>query len=146
PVRTLWLLESRHDARLQAVRDLAASRGVSIRTASRAELDQQAEGGRHQGVVAELAGVLQQLPTDLDTLLAGLNEETPFLLVLDGLQDPHNLGPCLRGAKAPGVHAVIAPRHRAAGVTPVARNVASGAAEYTAFITLPYLARTLLQL
>lgn len=146
PVRLLWLLESRHDARLQAVRDLAASRGIAIRTASRAELDQQAQGGRHQGVVAELAGESRQLPTDLDTLLAGLGEESPFLLVLDGVQDPHNLGACLRSANAAGVHAVIAPKDRAAGLTPTARKVASGAAEYTPFITVTNLARTLRQL
>lgn len=145
PVRVLWLLGSRHDARLQAVRDLAASRGVSIRTATRAELDQHADGGRHQGVVAELAGGARQLPTDLDTLLAGLSEP-PFLLVLDGVQDPHNLGACLRSANAAGVHAVIAPKDRAAGLTPVARKVASGAAEYTPFITVTNLARALRQL
>jgi len=70
----------------------------------------------------------------------------PLLLVLDGVQDPHNLGACLRSADAAGVSAVIAPRDRAAGVTPVARKVAAGAAETVPFIAVVNLARSLRQL
>ena len=68
---------------------------------------------------------------------------SPLLLVLDGVQDPHNLGACLRSADAAGVCAVIAPRDRAAGLTPVARKVAAGAAETVPFIPVVNLARTL---
>ncbi|HIE53826.1 MAG TPA: 23S rRNA (guanosine(2251)-2'-O)-methyltransferase RlmB, partial [Chromatiaceae bacterium] len=78
----------------------------------------------------------------LDELLIRL-EQPPLLLVLDGLQDPHNLGACLRSADAAGVQAVIAPRDRASGLTPVVCKVASGAAESTPFIQVTNLARTL---
>jgi 23S rRNA (guanosine2251-2'-O)-methyltransferase len=78
----------------------------------------------------------------LDALLDGL-EGPAFLLVLDGVQDPHNLGACLRSADAAGVHAVVAPRERAAGLTPTACKVASGAAERIPFVQVTNLARTL---
>ncbi len=78
----------------------------------------------------------------LDELLATI-DEPPFLLVLDGVTDPHNLGACLRSADGAGVHAVIAPRDRAGGLTPVVCKVASGAAETVPFIQVTNLARTL---
>ena len=77
----------------------------------------------------------------LDTL-----EEPAFLLVLDGIQDPHNLGACLRVADAVGAHAVIAPKDRAVGLTQTAIKVASGAAESVPYITVTNLARTLREL
>ena len=78
---------------------------------------------------------------DLFELLNGLAE--PFLLVLDGVQDPHNLGACLRSADAAGVHAVIAPRHRVVTLTDTVRTVACGAAEAVPFVQVTNLARTL---
>ena len=80
--------------------------------------------------------------TFLDTLLTSL-EAPPLLLVLDGVTDPHNLGACLRTADAVGVDAVIAPRNRACGLTPVVRKVACGGAEAVPFIQVTNLARTL---
>ncbi|MCP4283408.1 MAG: 23S rRNA (guanosine(2251)-2'-O)-methyltransferase RlmB, partial [Gammaproteobacteria bacterium] len=81
----------------------------------------------------------------LENLLINL-DEPPFLLILDGVQDPHNLGACLRSADGAGVHAVIAPKDRSVGLTPVVRKVASGAAESTPFFQVTNLARTLKQL
>lgn len=78
---------------------------------------------------------------DLDDLLAKTAE--PFLLILDGVQDPHNLGACLRTADAVGVHGLIAPRHRAAGMTETVRHVSSGAAETVPFFQVTNLANTL---
>jgi 23S rRNA (guanosine2251-2'-O)-methyltransferase len=72
--------------------------------------------------------------------------EKPLLLVLDGVTDPHNLGACLRVANAAGAHAVIAPRDRAAGITPAVSKVASGAAEATPYLMVTNLARTLAEL
>jgi 23S rRNA (guanosine2251-2'-O)-methyltransferase len=79
---------------------------------------------------------------DLEPLLARV-PGPPLLLVLDGVQDPHNLGACLRTADAAGAHAVLAPRDRAVGLTPVARKVASGAAEALPFVQVTNLARVL---
>ncbi|MCW8882915.1 MAG: 23S rRNA (guanosine(2251)-2'-O)-methyltransferase RlmB, partial [Sedimenticola sp.] len=78
----------------------------------------------------------------LESLLTKL-DVPPFLLILDGVQDPHNLGACLRSADATGVHAVIAPKDRSVGLTPTACKVASGAAESIPFYQVTNLARTL---
>ena len=96
-------------------------------------------GGRHQGVVARVE--MKNLAQDLDDLLDKV--EKPFLLVLDGVTDPHNLGACLRVANAAGADAVVAPKDRAAGITPTVSKVASGAAEATPYIMVTNLARTL---
>jgi len=105
-----------------------------------------AGGERHQGVVAECnVAASSQLALNIAELLSGI-DGAPFLLVLDGVQDPHNLGACLRSADAAGVHAVIVPRDRAVGITPVVSKVACGAAEHVPLIQVTNLARALRQL
>jgi 23S rRNA (guanosine2251-2'-O)-methyltransferase len=144
-VRQLWL-ESGHEsaARLQELRELAARAGVATDVADAAQLDRLADGERHQGVVATLAPRTGDPETLLEEALESVADGTaPLLLVLDGVTDPHNLGACLRSADGAGVAAVIAPRDRAAGLTPVARKVAAGAAESVPFVAVVNLARTL---
>jgi 23S rRNA (guanosine2251-2'-O)-methyltransferase len=142
-VTRLWVLASRKDARLNRLVELARKRGVPINESSRVELDGLTERGRHQGVVAAYAGESAPLAeADLDRVLDGA-QGSALVLVLDGIQDPHNLGACLRTADAAGAHAVVAPRDRAVGLTPAARKVASGAAEAVPFIQVTNLARTL---
>lgn len=141
-VHALWMLDSRNDDRLQRVSELAQKAGVRAQRVPRAELDRMTHDARHQGVVAEAEGAELLDEGGLFPLLDRL-QEPPFLLVLDGVQDPHNLGACLRSANAAGVHAVIAPKDRSAGLTAVARKVASGAAEMTPFFQVTNLARTL---
>ncbi len=131
-VAELWLERTRRDRRLADVTDLARQAGVKIRQVERAELDTAAEGANHQGILAWVRIPAARSEQELATLLDGL-QEPPFLLLLDEVQDPHNLGACLRTAEAVGVHAVIAPKDNAVGLTPVVCKVASGAAE-----TLPY--------
>ncbi len=144
-VHALWMLDSRHDDRHTRVAELAQKAGVRVQRVPRAELDRMTNDARHQGVVAEAEGAELRDEGGLIPLLDSL-EEPPFLLVLDGVQDPHNLGACLRSANAAGVHAVIAPKDRSAGLTAVARKVASGAAEMTPFFQVTNLARTLREL
>jgi 23S rRNA (guanosine2251-2'-O)-methyltransferase len=142
-VTRLWALASRKDARLNRLVELARKRGVPVNESSRVELDGLVQGARHQGVVAAYAGEMAPLAeADLDTLLDRV-EGPPLLLVIDGVQDPHNLGACLRTADGVGAHAVVAPRDRAVGLTPAARKVASGAAESVPFVQVTNLARTL---
>ncbi|HLR82457.1 MAG TPA: 23S rRNA (guanosine(2251)-2'-O)-methyltransferase RlmB [Paenalcaligenes sp.] len=133
----------RRDRRKQQLIDLLQQANVEITPTNKAELDSLAQGGRHQGIVA----IAQQLTlaTDVFTLLDELadQEVLPFLLILDGVTDPHNLGACLRTADAAGVHAVIAPKDRAVGLTPVVRRVACGAAETVPYIQVTNLARTM---
>lgn len=141
-VHALWVLDSRHDDRLARVAELAQKAGMKLLKVPRTELDRLTDGARHQGVAAEAEGAELLDEGGLYLLLNRLREP-PFLLVLDGVQDPHNLGACLRSANATGVHAVIAPKDRSAGLTAVARKVASGAAEVTPFFQVTNLARTL---
>lgn len=131
-VAELWLERTRHDRRLAEVSALARQAGVTICPVDRAALDTAAAGANHQGVLAWVRVPAARTEQELTALLDGL-EVPPFLLLLDEVQDPHNLGACLRTAEAVGVHAVIAPKDNAVGLTPVVCKVASGAAE-----TLPY--------
>lgn len=142
-VTELWVEYRRHDARIQVLMDEAANRAVSVRRADRAELDRLSGGVRHQGVIARLT-VRQRIhdEADLPALLETVGG-APLLLVLDGVQDPHNLGACLRSAAAAGVHAVIAPADRAAGLNATVRKVACGAAEIVPFVSVTNLARAL---
>ena len=143
-VTRLWVLASRKDARLNRLVELARKRGVPINESTRVELDGLAEGARHQGVVAAYAGESAPLgEADLERLLDAVQEGPALVLVLDGVQDPHNLGACLRTADAAGAHAVVAPRDRAVGLTPAVLKVASGAAESVPFVQVTNLARTL---
>jgi 23S rRNA (guanosine2251-2'-O)-methyltransferase len=141
-VRRVVIAGGKDAGRLGEIRSLAQKAGVQVVTTDDATLDKLAEGGRHQGVVAEMTPRAGDPETQLEEALEAA-VGPPLLLVLDGVQDPHNLGACLRSADAAGVAAVIAPRDRAAGLTPVARKVAAGAAETVPFIAVVNLARTL---
>ena len=135
----------RAQARLAQILSEASAVGIPVRYVPRDTLDQLVAEGAHQGIVAWQKPARASNEADLDKLLASLTVP-PLLLVLDGVQDPHNLGACLRTADAAGVHAVIAPRDRAVGLTPIVRKVASGAAENMPFIQVTNLARTLREL
>jgi 23S rRNA (guanosine2251-2'-O)-methyltransferase len=140
----IYLDQGRHDQRSRDLLQLAESLGVKTLLVARQRLDGMAPDGHHQGVVAKVA-VTAALPHTLDGVLEGLREPALFL-VLDGVQDPHNLGACLRVADVMGAHAVIAPKDRAAGLNATVRKVASGAAETVPFLTVTNLARTLREL
>ena len=144
-VRRVLLVGGRDAGRVAELRALASKAGVAVENADAAQLDRLAEGERHQGVVAELNPRSGDPETQLEQALEAAGT-APLLLVLDGVTDPHNLGACLRSADAAGVDAVIAPRDRAAGLTPVARKVAAGAAETLPFVQVVNLARTLREL
>ena len=139
-VRELYFDASRRDPRMRALLELAQSKRVRVMEADAARLDGIARGGRHQGVAARVEAAAPA--ADLDELLDGLREPA-LLLVLDGVQDPHNLGACLRTADAFGVHAVIAPRDRACGINATVEKVACGAAETVPFFAVTNLARSL---
>lgn len=141
----LWVLDRRHDSKMEALVALAREQGITCQPARRETLDGMSGEGVHQGVVARLAPVEALDEDDLEGLLDEL-AVPPLLLVLDGVQDPHNLGACLRTADAAGAHAVIVPRDRAAGLTPAARKAAAGAAETVPLVRVVNLARCLRRL
>ncbi len=144
-IRELWCDRQRHDERMEAIRQAAHKSGLQLHETTVRELNTLLPDVRHQGVIGLLHPPRERNERDLQGLLEGL-EQPPFLLVLDGVQDPHNLGACLRTADAVGVDAVIAPRDRAVGLTPVVRKVACGAAQSVPFIRVTNLARTLREL
>lgn len=141
-VRQLWVQASRDDDALARILRLAQEAGIPVERVRRESLDRKAGGGRHQGVVASAAEARPLDDGDLEQLLDAL-DRPPFLLVLDGVQDPRNLGACLRTADAAGVDAVIVPRDRATGLTGAARKAAAGAAETVPLVKVVNLARCL---
>jgi 23S rRNA (guanosine2251-2'-O)-methyltransferase len=144
PITRIWLAGGRRDGRAEALRNAAADHDVKIVTAALERLDDMLPHVRHQGCIAELETASQQRESDLPDLLAAA--ERPWVLALDQVQDPHNLGACLRSAAAAGVTAVIAPRKRAAGLTAAVRKVAAGAAERVAFVPVTNMSRALARL
>jgi 23S rRNA (guanosine2251-2'-O)-methyltransferase len=142
-VGELLVAAGRDDRRINALLERAVAGGITVTRLSQRELDQMLPGSRHQGVIARLGSIVTALKeADIPAFLAGL-DHAPLLLVLDGVQDPHNLGACLRTADAAGVDALVVPRDRAAGLTPTVRKVASGAAETVPVFTVTNLARAL---
>ena len=140
-VLTLFALKGRDDQRLKRIFELAEPFGVSIQKASRDSLEKLAGQPFHQGVVAAVRPHPTLNEADLEKLIQ--DNSNAFLLALDQVTDPHNLGACIRTAAAMGVHAVVVPRDRSASLTPTARKVAAGGAEKVKFIQVTNLARTL---
>jgi len=141
----LQVESQRRDQRIAELIALAQKSDIPVNPIDRELLDRLLPGINHQGVAARIGIPPAQGESALENLLTGL-DEPPFLLILDGVQDPHNLGACLRSADGAGVHAVIAPKDRCVGLTPVVCKVASGAAQSTPFFQVTNLARTLKQL
>ncbi len=140
-VDTLWVERRRHDHKIKDIIELAEESGITVQMVDKTELERLVPGVNHQGVAARA-----QVPTSLNEkqlpeLLANRNDL--LLLILDGVQDPHNLGACLRSADGTGVDLVIAPKDRSVGLTPVVCKVACGGAESVPFVQVTNLARTL---
>ena len=134
---------ARRDARMRQFVARAAEAGVRVIEADAQRLARLSGGAAHQGVVAHVRAL--ESARSLDDLLDGLLAPA-LLLVLDSVTDPHNLGACLRSAAAAGVTAVIVPKDRAVGLTPVVRRAAAGGAERVPLIVVTNLARSLREL
>jgi 23S rRNA (guanosine2251-2'-O)-methyltransferase len=141
-IHHLYIQKDKQDKKFLSLIESANAYQIKISFVNRNELDRLSNHGIHQGVVAECFIAKTYSEKDLAILLENLQEKA-FLLILDGVQDPHNLGACLRSADAAGVHAVIAPKDKSVGLTPVATKVACGAAESVPFIQVTNLARTM---
>src|SRR5690349_24408747 len=139
-VHEIYIDAERKDARVKDLRELAKRHDVRVIAVDMKRLDGMAGGVRHQGVVAQAEDL--DMPKFIEDVLESLTEP-PLLLILDGVQDPHNLGACLRAADGAGAHAVIAPKDRSVGLTTAAIKVASGAAESVPYIVVTNLARTM---
>ena len=141
-IHKAWVDSGRLDKRLtQAVDDLLAL-GIEPEKVDKKRLDRLADNNNHQGIVIEVEMPGELSESDLKTAVENLSE-TALFLVLDNVQDPHNLGACLRTADATGVHGVIITKDNATGITPTVCKVASGAAETVPVYQVTNLSRTL---
>jgi 23S rRNA (guanosine2251-2'-O)-methyltransferase len=130
----------RHDQRVQRIIDDSRASGVQVRFLTREELDRIANTHTHQGVVAVTSG---KQYADVDTLLEQKKGEYGFLLVLDGIEDPHNLGALIRTADGAGVDGVVIPERRAVGLTGTAVKASAGASEHLPIARVTNISRTL---
>jgi len=141
-IQSAWVDQKRQDERLQGIIKGLRSRGISVEKADRKKLDNLSKGGNHQGIVLEV-----EMPAMLseDQLKSAVEkaEQMPFWLILDHVQDPQNLGACLRIADAAGVQGVIVTKDQAVGITPTVCKVASGAAETVPVYQVTNLSRTM---
>ena len=137
----LFVLKGKDEKSVHNIVNQARRFGASIQFCQRKTLDEKADSEQHQGVVARVKPGKVFNEHDLAAIVE--RHAQPFLLVLDGVTDPHNLGACLRTADGAGVHAVVVPKDNSASLTPVVRKVACGAAEVIPLVQVTNLARTL---
>ncbi|MBZ2167219.1 23S rRNA (guanosine(2251)-2'-O)-methyltransferase RlmB [Marinobacter sp. F4216] len=140
-LQRVWIQTGRQDKRVGRITEALEDLGVAWKVVHRRELDERVSGV-HQGIVAAVSESREWTEDDLLSMLSAADAPA-FLLVLDGVTDPHNLGACLRTADAVGVQAVVVPKDKSASLTPVARKVACGAAETVPFVRVTNLARFL---
>jgi 23S rRNA (guanosine2251-2'-O)-methyltransferase len=132
PIERLTIAEGAHEARLQEIIALARAADVPVRRAPRTELQRLVGGANHQGVVATIAAARYRTDDELLAALAARVEtpEPPLVVVLDGVEDPRNLGAIIRTIECAGAHGVFVPERRAAGLTETTAKAAAGALEY----------------
>lgn len=141
-VQKIWVNKHAQRSLVQPIMDAAREAGVIVQMVDKRKLDQVTEGVQHQGVVAQIAAYDY---AELDDLLAraGQMNEQPFLVILDEIEDPHNLGSILRTADCTGVHGVIIPKRRAVGLTATVAKTSAGAIEYVPVARVTNIAKTI---
>lgn len=144
-VTAVRVAERRDDPRTREIDQLARRQQIPVQGVDAQAIKQKLGDVAHQGVIADIRPLPPWSEDDLLTAVQAVAQagQASLILALDGVQDPHNLGACLRTADACGALAVVVPRDRAAHVTPVVRKVAVGAAETTPVVTVTNLVRTL---
>ncbi|WP_286237142.1 23S rRNA (guanosine(2251)-2'-O)-methyltransferase RlmB [Neptuniibacter halophilus] len=141
-IQRILVMKGRHDSKMQRLIEAALDQGIEVEQAGKRDLEELVKGAVHQGIVALCKPIQTYNEKFLDQLLDN-QQESPLLLILDGVTDPHNLGACLRTADAAGVQAVIAPKDKSAPLNATAAKVACGAAEAIPYVLVTNLARTL---
>lgn len=144
-VDKLFILEGCHDGPVRTIAREARKKDTIINYVSKERLDQLSETGAHQGVIAQVAAYEY---ASVDDILAKADEkgQPPFVFVLDGIEDPHNLGAIIRTANLAGAHGVIIPRRHAAGLTSVVVKTSAGALNYTPVAKVTNISRTIEEL
>ena len=144
-VERLYVQEGLKDAALGSLIAEAQKRNIQCRFVTKERLDEMSETGAHQGVIAAVSAYEY---AEVEDMLRAAEEkgEEPFLILLDGVEDPHNLGAILRTANLAGAHGVIIPKDRAVGLTAVAAKTSAGAVNYTPVARVTNLSRTIREL
>lgn len=141
----LYVLDGCQDGAVMTIKREAKKAGTPLKFVTKERLDQMSETGKHQGVIAVAAAYTYAEVEDiLDA--AGRKQEPPFLFLLDGIEDPHNLGAIIRTANLAGAHGVIIPKNRAAGLTATVARTSAGALNYTPVARVTNLAKTIEEL
>ncbi len=144
-VDKLFILDGCHDGPVMTIKREAAKRDVMIKYVTKDRLDQMSETGKHQGVIAMVAAYDYSELEDIFAL-AEKKGEAPFVLLLDGIEDPHNLGAIIRTANLAGAHGVIIPKDRAVGLTATVLKASAGALNYTPVVKVTNISRTIEEL
>jgi 23S rRNA (guanosine2251-2'-O)-methyltransferase len=141
-IHKIWIAEGVQRALIRPIEAEARRRGIVVQTVDRRRLDQLAQGVAHQGVAAQAAA---HRYAELDELLdaAGAKGEPPLILLLDGVEDPHNLGSILRTAECAGAHGVVIPKRRSAGLTAAVWKASAGAAGFVPVARVTNLSQTI---
>lgn len=137
----VWIAEGVKKAGIAELLQLAKEAGLIVQFVPKNKIDQLTDGATHQGIAASVAAYKYAELDDLFERAASRNED-PFFLILDELEDPHNLGSILRTADATGVHGVIIPRRRAVGLTAIVAKTSTGAIEHIPVVRVGNLAQT----
>ncbi len=138
----IYIQDGLHDGKLDTVRREAKKRGLRTDFVERKRLDDMSETGMHQGVIARAAAYAYAKVEDILEMALKKGED-PFIFVLDGIEDPHNLGAMIRTANVCGAHGVIIPKDRAVGLTPTVVRSSAGALNYTPVAKVTNLVRTM---
>ncbi len=142
-ILNVWVQDSIDSDSINAIREGFNALGLSIQTVPRSTLDKMTNNQNHQGVLLEVRKTAKKSEHNLDEVLEQNKDTNPLYLILDSIQDPHNLGACIRTADAAGVTAVIIPKDRAAGINETVRKVASGSVENVTVINVVNLVRAI---
>ena len=141
-IEELFLDDQRDDSRMRNLKKLLDEKNIKYHLFSHERLDHLLPNKKHQGVVAKITEKFEKFYT-LEDIVERDYKEDPIILILDGIEDPHNLGACFRVADALGVCAIITPKDKAVGINATVRNVACGATETVPLVTVTNLKRAI---
>ncbi|MFK3939280.1 23S rRNA (guanosine(2251)-2'-O)-methyltransferase RlmB [Alkalihalobacillus sp. NPDC078783] len=142
PIHKIWIAEGSQKGQMTKVLQIAKEKNILVQTAPKKKLANLIGNENHQGIVASVAAYEYAEIEDIFERAAEKNEQ-PFFLVLDELEDPHNLGSILRTADACGAHGVIIPKRRAVGLTQTVAKASTGAIEYVPVVRVTNISRTM---
>lgn len=145
PIDKLYILDGCQDGPIMSIKREARKHDTLIKYVNRERLDAMSETGKHQGVIAA-AAAYEYAEMEAVFNLAEKKGEAPFVFLLDGIEDPHNLGAIIRTANLSGAHGVIVPKNRAAGLTATVAKTSAGALNYTPVVRVTNLVQTMKEL